>query len=192
MDDTNAPAGLQPAPDARFEWRFRLEAGDYAALIRQFQFHAVERLMGSPMSAAVGAFGALAGLIVWTTVAALLLDAADPVNEVIAIALGALGMMVLFRTLIYPAYLRSVFDGQPSGMGDTVFIADADGLRAISDNVTTSFGWSRLLKINATKDHVFLMFSRLGGLIVARRIFNSPDQEERFAAFLRSKAPSSA
>jgi YcxB-like protein len=48
------------------------------------------------------------------------------------------------------------------------------------------------VKINCTKDHVFLMFSRLGGLIVPRRIFNSPDQEERFAAFSRSKAPSSA
>ena len=52
--------------------------------------------------------------------------------------------------------------------------------------------WDKVLDVIVAKEHLFLMFCRLGGVIVPRRAFANDAEAQRFAEFVRSKTEKTA
>src|SRR5262249_50823900 len=110
----------------------------------------------------------------------------------IFVALCGLVVYLAMLFKVIPAYLRGIFLGQPMAHGETVMAADAVGVSLSVVAVTTSFPWSALVAMRATKSHLFLFYGRLTGAIVPRRASASDAQYEQLMSILRAQAPSSA
>src|SRR5581483_10681220 len=100
-------------------------------------------------------------------------------GQLVMIVAGAAALFCIQRFVLVPAYLRSYFAGQPIGMGDTVVIADASGVKANSAGVDTGAAWPHIVAITDTADHLILMFARLGGFIIPKRACQSSDEAKR-------------
>jgi hypothetical protein len=188
MDDTKALAGEASAPGGRFELRFRATIWDTQATLRQIRFTTVERLFGIIDAVASLLIGALLGLLVWGAMRAFYPEW-SALRDFLA-CLCVATVFVWFRYVLSARRVRDYFEGQPMGMGETVIVADEDGLRETAAEITTSFKWPQVVALVETHDHLFFMFSRLAGVTVPKRVFASADQQEQFVTFTRSKIPS--
>lgn len=191
MDDLSAPAP-SPWQATRFEIRTTLEPLDYVHLMRVVRWSAIERVVS--WLAIVGMAG----------IAAVALSfALDPFvgrlpvypyldwSLVISLA-GALLGAVIYSVFIMGPYIDSMFYGQPIGMGDTTIVVDSKGVHSTSAGVALQIPWDKVLDVVAAKEHLFLMFGRLAGVIVPRRAFDDDADAQRFAEFVRSKTEKAA
>ena len=100
---------------------------------------------------------------------------------------GALAGVIIFHIFVMGPYIDSMFYGQPIGMGDTTIVVDGKGVSSTSAGVELRIPWDKVLDVIAAKEHLFLMFGRLAGVIVPRRAFTDAADAQRFAEFVRSK-----
>jgi hypothetical protein len=89
-------------------------------------------------------------------------------------------------------YIDSMFYGQPIGMGDTTIVVDGKGVNTTSAGVEIRIPWDKVKDVIAAKEHMFLMFGRLTGVIVPRRCFADDGEAQRFAEFVRGKTQKAA
>jgi hypothetical protein len=189
MDATTTPSPWQAAG---FEIRTRLEPLDYVHLMRVVRWSAIERVVSWLAIVGMAGIGAVALSI-----------ALDPVighlpaypyldwNLVTSLAGGLLGAGIYFIFVMGP-YIDSMFYGQPIGMGDTTIVVDAKGVNATSAGIEIRVPWDKVLDVIAAKEHMFLMFGRLTGVIIPRRCFADNGEAQRFAEFVHSKTQKAA
>jgi len=192
VDDAHAPAGAEPFPPTRFELRFRFDLADYMAMAKQVRWTALERSFTFMSPVAIGIFGALVAQIIWSEIVAWFPDTADINGELYAMLAAIALLYLLYRVVLMPAYLRGSLHGQPIGMGETVVMADENGLTSTSADVVTALKWPRVVAMRETKDHIVIMYARLVGIAVPKRAFESAIELQRFIAFVRSKGPPAA
>jgi YcxB-like protein len=189
MADLQGPAATASADGPRFELRFRLQAKDFQALQRRVRWTAIERLVTFLSAAGVGAVGAIAGSLIWLTFEDVMPDVAELDGQLVMIIAGAALLFCLQRFVLAPAYLRSYFTGQPIGMGDTVVIADAAGVKTSSAGIDSGTTWPHIVAVTDTADHLILMFARLGGFVIPKRACESAEHASRLVQFARAMAP---
>jgi hypothetical protein len=184
MDDLTGPS---PWHATRFEVRTTLEPLDYLQLMAVVRWTVLERVIVWLAVVGMSGLGAVAALV-----------AGEPFVErlpvypywdwgvAIAIA-GALVAFVVYKVFVMGPYIDSMFHGQPIGMGDTTIVVDMKGVNATSAGVETRIPWDRIKDVIAAKEHMFLMFGRVTGVIVPRRAFVDDADAQRFADFVRGK-----
>jgi hypothetical protein len=175
--------GPRVAAGTGLVFRSHLGADDYRAFLRKAQWRAVERMVGMLPGLGMGALGALAGCFVALAAG----RADDPLWLIAAVFLGGLILYLLYRFALMPAYYGSLFSGQILALGDNKIVVDARGIAANLADLVIATPWSRVRMIE-TDRHVFLMCTRLAGIIVPERAFVSADEAKRFVAFVRAKA----
>ena len=182
MDDLTTAS---PLPASRFEGRTRLEPRDYERLLRVVRWSIVEHVVGTLPIVGVVFIGAMLTSMVWQPLAERLPVVPYWVWSWAPMG-GALLACILYKVFVYRTYMASMFRGQPIGMGETTFVADANGVNATSAGVVTSFPWDKVENVIVANEHLFLMFGRLTGLVIPRRSFANDSEAERFAGFVRS------
>jgi len=184
----SSPLGMASSDHARFELRVRLDAKDYLALLKQVRLTPVERFYYSSLPAlAVGMAGGLLGLIAYISIDILWPSASAQGAGLAAFVMCAAPAYPLLRFVLAPAAVRGVFSGQPVGMGETIIVADGQGLTQTVIDIGTVVKWASIVAIGDSKNHLVLMISRTSGIIVPKRAFENADQSERFVEFVRSK-----
>jgi YcxB-like protein len=93
----------------------------------------------------------------------------------------------LYHIFIMGPYIDSMFYGQPIGMGETAIVADTAAVTNTSAGVATRVPWDKVQDVVVAKEHLFLMFGRVTGVIVPRRAFANDADAERFADFVRER-----
>ena len=190
MDELRGSAGIEPADGLRFELRFRLGVRDFLALQRRLRRTALERSVKFVDAAGVVAAGALVGSFLWLTFEDDMPDLPAAIDgQFVTILAGAVGLLAFRRFVLHPLFFRSYFAGQPIGMGETVVIADAAGVKTTSAGIDIGTTWQHVIAIIETADHLFLLFARLGGFIIPKRACENPDQLKRLVQFARAMAP---
>ncbi len=189
MDDVSTPSPWQAT---RFEVRTKLVPLDYLHLMTVLRWSGIERVVSWLAAVGMSGIGAIAALIASEPFVGRL-----PVYPywdwglVVAIA-GALVAFVIYKVFVMGPYVDSMFYGQPIGMGDTTIVVDSKGVSSTSAGVELRIPWDKVLDVIAAKEHLFLMFCRLGGVIVPRRAFANDGEAQRFAEFVRSKTEKTA
>ncbi len=189
MDELTNPAGIEPADGSRFELRFHLEAKDFLALQRHVRARPIERAVSLICGIGTGAIGTIMGSFIWLKFGDVIPEISGIDEELVMIVAAALALICVQRFVVVPAYLRSYFTGQPIGMGDTIVIADALGVKTTSAGIDIGTTWPHIMAITETTDHLILLFARLGGFIIPKRACKSPDQANRLVQFARAMAP---
>jgi len=185
MEGPRVAAGTAPARDPPFDLTFRVEARDYQALMRTLRWRAIERMVSLLSAIGLGVVAAAIGYL-----ASLAFGKIGPEWGWAIATSVALILYLAYRFTMVPSYYRSFFAGQPMALGETKIVADSRGVGANVAEIVTALPWPRVIRIVETKQHVFLMYARLAGVIVPKRAFASADQVKRFIAFARSMVPS--
>jgi YcxB-like protein len=189
MDDTSTPS---PWQTTRFEVRATLEPLDYLHLMTIVRWSGIERLVAWLAAVGMTGLGAIAALIASEPFTGRLpVFAYWDWSYAIAFA-GALVAFLVYRIFVMGPYIDSMFYGQPIGMGETTIVADSTGVNATSAGIGISVPWNKVEAVIVRDEHLFLMFARLTGVIIPRRAFANDNEAQRFAEFVRSKAPKAA
>jgi YcxB-like protein len=185
MDDLTAAS---PGQATRFEVSTRLDTRDYLQLIRVVRWNVTEQILAAFTAAGPIFIGALLTSNAMEMLVGPL--STNPFGNWTwawswAPMGGALIAFFLYRLFYIGPYLSSTFYGQPIGMGETTIVADINGVSATSAEVAIVVPWKKVQDVIDGKDHLFLMFCRLTGLIVPRRAFTDEREAKRFAEFVR-------
>jgi len=184
MDDVRTPSPWQAAG---FEIRTRLEPLDYAHLMRAVRWSMIERVVSWLALVGMAGIGSVAlSLALDPLIGRLPVYPYLDWSLVISLA-GALVGAIVYSVFIIGPYVDSMFYGQPIGMGDTTIVVDGKGVNTTSAGVEIRVPWDKVKDVIAAKEHMFLMFGRLTGVIVPRRVFTDDGEAQRFAEFVRSK-----
>ena len=191
MDDLSGP-NPSPWQATRFEIRTKLEPIDYVHLMTAVRWSAIERVVS--WLAIMGAAGIGA---VTVSLAADLLIGRLPTYPywdwgLVTLIAGAVVGAIIYHIFVMGPYIDSMFYGQPIGSGDTTIVVDTKGVNSTSAGVELQIPWDKVLDVVAAKEHLFLMFGRLTGVIVPRRAFDDDADAQRFAEFVRSKVKKAA
>jgi hypothetical protein len=183
MDDASASA---PWQTLRFEMQMQLEPLDYLQMMRALRWSIVERVVAWLAVAGMAGIGAIAALVLMEPFSTRF-PVLPYVDWSIVIALaGALVAFAFFNVFVMGPYIDGMFYGQPIGMGETSIVADAAAVTNTSAGVVTRVPWDKVQDVVIGKDHLFLMFGRVTGLIIPRRAFVHDCDAQRFADFVRS------
>jgi len=184
MNDTTTPSPWQAT---RFEIRTRLEPLDYMHLLRALRWSVIERVVSWLALVGMAGIAAVAlSFVLDPLIGRLPVYPHLDWGLVFSLA-GALVGAVIYSVFVMGPYVDSMFRGQPIGMGDTTIVVDGNGVNATSAGVEIRIPWDKVKDVIAAKEHMFLMFGRLTGLIVPRRCFADDGEAQRFAEFVRSK-----
>lgn len=189
MDDASTPS---PWQTARLEVRTQLEPLDYLQMMRVLKWSIVERIVAWLAAAGMAGIGAVAALMLLEPFSRDLppLPYVDW-GLVIALA-GALAAFVIYNIFVMRPYIDSMFYGQPIGMGETAIVADTAAVTNTSAGVATRVPWDKVQDVIVAKEHLFLMFGRVTGVIVPRRAFANDADAQRFANFVRERTQQAA
>ena len=175
-----------------FEVRTKLEPLDYVHLMRVVRWSAIERLVSWLAVMGMAGMGSIAlPLAIDPWIGRLPVYPYLDWHLIIPLTGALLGATIYFIFIVGP-YMDSMFYGQPIGMGDTTIVADARGVSSTSAGVDIRVPWDQVTDVIAAKEHMFLMFGRLCGVIVPRRCFADDGEAKRFAEFVRGKTQKEA
>jgi YcxB-like protein len=183
MDDASAPS---PWQTLRFEVQMQLEPLDYLQMMRALRWSAVERGVAWLAVTGMAGIGAIAALLLLEPFSTRL-PALPYIDWRIVIALaGGLAAFAVFNVFVMGPYIDGMFYGQPIGMGETSIVADTTAVTNTSAGVVTRVPWDKVQDVVVGKNHLFLMFGRVTGLIIPRRAFADAGDAQRFAEFVHS------
>jgi len=189
MDDTSTPSPWQAAG---FEIRTTLEPVDYMHMLRAVRWSAIERVVSWLALVGMAGIGAVALSVVLDPMIGRLPPYPYLDWGLVTSLAGALVGAAIYSMFIMGPYIDSMFHGQPIGMGDTTVIVDAQGVNSTSAGVEIRVPWDKIKDVIAAKEHMFLMFGRLTGVIIPRRCFADDGEAQRFADFVRGKTRQAA
>lgn len=188
MTELHGVAGVPATPERHFDIRFRLDATDYQHAMRNISWVAIERLFATLPSGTVATLAVIIGLFIGP-----LLGSYVPwMTGVSGIMLTSFVLypflLIFYRKVLVAEYCRVSFVSQPIGMGESRLIVDADGVSMDSAGVMTRVAWPLIGQIVESESHVFLMYARLIGFIVPKRVFATAEEAKRFVMLVRAKA----
>lgn len=181
-----------PGETQRFELRMQLEPLDFLDFMKSVRWNWLERVIAMLPVVGIGGIGALIALTVSEPFIEKL-PVFDYWDWGLAISIGgAVFAAFLYKVFIWAPYVDATFHGQPIGMGSTTIVADTQGVSSTSAGVEVRVPWANMQHVVATDRHLFLMFSRLGAVIVPRRAFADDADATSFATFVHNMVPKGA
>src|SRR5262245_21062410 len=160
MSAPEEAAGTPAAGPAHFDLRYRLEPGDYAALVRLTIYTRFERVTLLLCTIGLITTGILLGALVWFALEAEVVALSRKTGLGLSISVAITALLYLYFYVLWPAQIRSSFRQLAAALGDSRLVADNKGVTQTVVDIEFFAPWKAISRIEETKTHIFLFVTR--------------------------------